>query len=119
MIYMKLIEYKYSYKSWGFNKDELHRIDMVKKEYSHFDHGKCDAYMPLPDDLIKTISSFFEDLLSEGFPPDVLAWDAPMWSLTIDDLKCTRIALDDEDSLFKTISQLFDKMKEIVTKEEI
>ena len=116
---MNFIEYKYSYKSWGFNKDEIHRIDMVKKEYFHFDHGKCDAYMPLPDDLIKTISSFFESLFSEGFPLDVMAWDAPMWSLTIDDRSCTRIALDYEDSIFTTVSQLFNKMKEIVTKEDV
>jgi hypothetical protein len=113
---MNLIEYKYSYHSWGFNEEELHRIDMVKKEYTHFDHGKLDASMPLPDDLIDTISSFFEGLFAEGFPKDVMAWDAPMWSLTIDDKKCTRIALVHHDHLFGTLSSVFNKMKEVVTK---
>ena len=112
---MKIIEYGYSYCSWGFNKDELHRIDMVKKEYVHLEHGKCDAYMSLTDDLADSISSLFEKLLVDGFPEDVMAWDAPMWTLTIDDRRCTRIALIDEDPLFKTINQVFNKIKEIVT----
>ena len=116
---MNLIEYKYSYHSWGFNKEELHRIDLVTKEYTHFDHGKLDASMPLPDDLIDTISSFFEGLFTEGFPNDMMAWDAPMWSLTIDEKKCTRIALADEDSLFEIISSLFTKIKAIVMRKDV
>ena len=114
---MKLIEYRYSYHSWGFNKDELHRIDLDKKEYAHFDHATLDAYMPLPDDLVASFSSFFEGLLKDGFPEDVIAFDAPTWTFTVDEKTCTRIALPDEDRLFVTVSSVFNKIKEIVSQD--
>ena len=108
---MRFIEYKYSYHSWGNNKEELYRIDIEAKEYKHFDHGICDDTLPLPEDLISSICSFFDSLLGDGFPKDEFAWDAPMWTLTIDDKTCTRIALTDEDPLYSKISKIFATFK--------
>lgn len=109
---MKLIEYIYSYHSWGFDKEELYRIDMEKKEYQHFDHGVCDCRMRLSDDLLNKICSFFEMQLRE-FPDDEISFDAPRWTLTIDDKTCTRVAVSDWDPLFKSISSFFSIFKNI------
>ena len=104
---MKLIEYKYSYHSWGHDKEELYRIDIDSKEYMHFDHGICDDTLLLPDDLIDSICSIFDSWFRESFPKDEFAWDAPMWTLTIDDKTCTRIALVDADPIYSKISNFF------------
>lgn len=111
---MKLIEYKYSNKAWGFNQEELYRIDVDKREYRHFDHRACDDVIPLPEDLVTTICSIFEPYVTE-FPTDELAWDAPMWAFTIDDKTCTRIALADEDPLYSKISKVFAAFKKITS----
>ena len=111
---MKLIEYKYSYHSWGHDKKELYRINIETKEYQHFDHGICDDTLPLPEDLISSICSFFDSLLGDSFPKDEFAWDAPMWTLTIDDKTCTRIALADEDPLFVKVSGFFTIFKKCI-----
>lgn len=103
---MKLIEYIYSYHSWGFDREELHRIDVEKKEYQHFDHSVNDRRISLPDSLLNKICSFFELRLRE-FPSDEFSFDAPCWTLTIDDKTCTRVADKDWDPLFKTISDFF------------
>lgn len=107
---MKTVQFKYSNHAWGFNKEELYVIDFEKKLYAHFNKGELDDHLTLPDDLLVTMQSYFERIYID-FPQDVFAYDAPMWTLTIDDKTCTRIAVKDEDSLYKTLSELFEKIK--------
>lgn len=109
---MKLIEYSYNYSSWGFDERELYRIDVEKKEYQHFDHEICNCRIRLPDDLLKKICLFFE-LRFREFPDDEASFDAPRWTLTIDDKTCTRVAIKDFDPLFKSISDFFRIFKNI------
>ena len=85
---------------------------MEKKEYLHFDHGVNDCRMRLPDDLLNKICSYFERWLRK-FPEDEISFDAPCWTLTIDDKTCTRVAVSDWDPLFKSISDFFAVFKNI------
>ena len=107
---MKMVQFKYSNHAWGFNKEELYVIDFEKKLYAHFDKGELDDHIPLPDDLLKMMQEYFEKIYIE-FPKDEFAFDAPRWTLTIDDKACTRIADRDMDSQYKTLSELFEKIK--------
>lgn len=107
---MKRVQFKYSNHAWGFNKEELYVIDFERKLYAHFDKGQLDDHIPLPDDLLKSMQEYFEKIYVE-FPKDVFAYDAPMWTLTIDDKTCTRIADRDMDSQYKALSELFEKIK--------
>jgi hypothetical protein len=112
---MKSVQYKYSNHAWGFNKEELHIIDFEKKLYACFENENLISHLPLPDDLLTTIKNFFEPIYVE-FPKDKMAFDAPMWTLTIDDKSCTRIADKCYDSTYKTLSELFEKIKNITLK---
>ena len=107
---MKTVQFKYSNHAWGFNEEELYVIDFEKKLYAHFNKGELDDHLSLPDDLLATMQSYFERMYVD-FPQDVFAYDAPMWTLTIDDKTCTRIADRDMDSTYKTLSTLFEKIK--------
>ena len=107
---MKTVQFKYSNHAWGFNKEELYVIDFEKKLYAHFNKGELDDHLTLPDDLLATMQSYFERIYID-FPQDVFAYDAPMWTLTIDDKTCTRIADRDMDSTYTTLATLFEKIK--------
>ena len=107
---MERVEFKYSYYSWGNNKEELYVIDFQSKLYLHYDKGQLDDKMLLPDDLLNQIRSLFEPIY-EDFPKDVFAYDAPMWTLTIDDKTCTRIAVQDADAWYERVSAIFNAFK--------
>ena len=101
---MKVVEYKYSYTSWGHNESELFRFDVENKRYFHVSKGQPVAAFCLPDSLVDTICNFFEPLCIE-FPENIVSYDAPIWSLTIDDRSCTRIAVSEFDNLYAKISE--------------
>ena len=104
---MKVIEYGYSYTSWGHNESELFRFDIENKRYFHISKGQPVAAFYLSDSLVDTICNFFEPLCIE-FPEDIVSYDAPIWSMTIDDKSCTRIAVPEFDHLYEKISKFIE-----------
>ena len=68
--------------------------------------------LPLPDDLLLTLQSFFEPIYNE-FPTDIVSLDAPTYTLTIDDKKCTRIATED-DSCYAKVAKIFDVFAKVL-----
>ena len=109
---MKKVEFLESYHSWGVYKDELFIIDFEKKFYARMQNGATKEMLPLPDDLLLTLQSFFEPIYNE-FPSDQPSIDAPTYTLTIDDKKCNRIAIDDDFSYAK-MKQIFEVFKKVL-----
>lgn len=106
---MKKVEFLESYHSWGVYKDELFIIDFEKKFYARIQNGATKDTLPLPDDLLLTLQSFFEPIYNE-FPSDQPSIDAPIYTLTIDDKNCTRIAIED-DYCYAKVSKIFEVFK--------
>lgn len=107
---MKEIRFRFQNYAWGFNQDESHIISFLNKTYSHFNKGVCDETIPLPDNLLQQICELFAGIYRE-FPKDEFAWDAPMWTLTIDDKTCTRIASKESDPVYAKVSRIFEAFK--------
>ena len=107
---MKFIEFKYTNYAWGFNKQEVHQIDFEKKEYKHCKDKVWDYTLKLTDEILSYIYTIFHRFESE-FPQNEFAFDAPMFSLTIDDKTCSQIAVSDNNSLYKMLVEVFDVFK--------
>ena len=107
---MKFIKYEYTNYSWGFNEQEVHQIDFEKKEYNHSKNGVCDNTIKLTDEILSNIHIIFKRFESE-FPQNEFAYDAPMFSLTIDDKTCTQIAIYDQNPLYKMLVEFFNIFK--------
>ena len=106
---MKNVQYKYSNHAWGFNKEELHIIDFEKKLYACFENLNLISHLSLTDDLLSTLQSLLEPIYNE-FPEDIFSFDAPIYTLTIDDKNCTRIAIED-DYCYAKVSKIFEIFK--------
>ena len=107
---MKEIKFRFKNYAWGFNQDELHVISFLNKTYSHFNKGVCDETIPLPDELLQQIGELFAGIYKD-FPKDDFAWDAPMWTLTVDDKTCTRVASEEFDPVYAKVSRIFKAFK--------
>lgn len=107
---MKKVEFKYSSSIWGVKKTETYLIDFSGKRYSHLTNDKCDDVFEIPDDIAEKLEPFFEKLYLD-FPHDDFAFDAPMWTLSIDDKTCTKIASTDMDSRFKNVLKIVEVFK--------
>lgn len=107
---MKYIEYKYSNTSWGQNKNETFQIDLIKKEYRHYTKDVLDDTLPLDENIVQGITKLFAVIYND-FPNDQFAFDAPMFSLTIDDKTCTQIACLDQNAFYKKIHDFFEIFK--------
>lgn len=112
---MNIIQYRYSSVAWGPHVNELYVFHLEEKVYMHYDHGVCDVRFQLPDDLVETIRDYFEPIYRE-FPSDKNAFDAPTWTLTIDDKTCTGIAVEDWDPAYARIARFFNIFKNIKNK---
>ena len=107
---MNVIQYRHSSVGWGPRVQETYVLHLEEKVYAHYTDGVRDASFPLPDDLVETIRNFFEPIYRD-FPGSQAAFDAPMWTLSIDDKTCTRIAAEEFDPLYSKISFVFKAFK--------
>ena len=105
---MKKIEFKYSYHAWGYNEEEFQIIDFEKKMYGRIKNGNVESSFSLPEELLTKIEKLFMPIYVE-FPENQIAFDAPMWTLTIDDKSCTRIAVEDRE--YDKVSRIFEIFK--------
>ena len=107
---MKKIELRYSYHAWGFNEDEYQIIDLENKIYARFDKDALLSNIPLTSDIIEQVALIFDPIYKE-FPQSVQSFDAPRWTLRIDDKSCTRIAIVDDDPYYKKVVEIFNVFK--------
>lgn len=107
---MKYIEYKYSNTSWGRNEKETFQIDLLKKEYRHYTKNVIDKTLSLDEKTMQDIVKLFSVIYND-FPNDMFAFDAPMFTLTIDDKTCTQIACLDQNIFYKKIHNFFETFK--------
>ena len=105
---MKKIEFKYSNHAWGQNEEEFNIIDFEKRMYGRIKNGMVESSFSLPEDLLATIEQLFMPIYVE-FPKNQQAFDAPMWTLTIDDKTCYRIAVEDRE--YDKVSRIFEIFK--------
>ena len=83
--------------SWDISESTLEIIGaVIRNLLSSFPYDPC----------------YLEKVVRE-FPEDEISFDAPCWTLTIDDKTCTRVAVSDWDPLFKSISDFFAVFKNI------
>ena len=105
---MKKIEFKYSNHTWGRSEEEINIIDFEKKVYGHIKNGAVESSFSLPEDLLAKIEKIFMPIYVE-FPKSQPAFDAPMWTLTIEDKTCYRIAVEDRE--YDKVSRIFEIFK--------
>ena len=104
------IQFRVQSFSWGISKDELHLVDLAAGTYAYLERGAIRCAFKLPQEVVPVLQEIFESLYQE-FPHDVPSIDAPIWTLTIDDKTCRRIAVAGEDSVYVQLSGLFDSIK--------
>ena len=107
---MEKIKFERRSSTWGTKSTETYLIDFSEKRYSHFNNEMCDDIFDLPDDIVEKVKTFFEKIYID-FPNGNFAFDAPMWTLTIDDKSSTEIASTNMDSRFKNALILFEAFK--------
>ena len=105
---MEKIEFKYSNVAWGHNEEEFQVIDFGKKMYGRIKIGSVESSYSLPEELLTKIEKLFLPIYVE-FPGNQIAFDAPMWTLTIDDKSCTRIVVEDRE--YDKVSRIFEIFK--------
>ena len=103
---MQQIKFCFKNYSWGANKDELHQIDVGNALYQYFEHGKCLKSLNMSQNVLAMVCDVVEKIC-EDFPQSEFAYDAPIWTLQIDEKYCTRIADKQSDAIYRQLSEVF------------
>ena len=103
---MKQIKFGIKNYSWGANKDELHQIDVENSLYQYFEHGKCLKSLNMSQSVLDMVCDVVGKICV-NFPQSEFAYDAPIWTLQIDEKSCKRIADKQSDAMYRQLSEVF------------